>query len=419
MLSHLKKRLKKQKNKGYFLSKLYNNLLEVYLYFKYKYIRIKNPLEPKMVFFESFLGKQVACSPKALYEYMLSEPRFKDYTFVWALRPAKKKNPPELLLNDRTILVTYKSGKYYQYLAKSKYWITNWRLPVFITKKRNQVFIQTWHGTPLKKIGLDSTLESNPLASQKKSHRMYLHDSKNYDYLVSPSPFCTRVFTSAFGLDKLHKENILIETGYPRNDQLLTSVESDIINIKTSLNLPLDKKIILYAPTWRDNQHVPGVGNTFDIAEHFYRFMREISDDYIIIVRLHYLIASKVDLSEFEGKVYNFSSLDDINQLYLISDILITDYSSVFFDYANLYKPILFYMYDLEAYQTEIRDFYIDLSELPGPIIRTQDDLLQAMSHLDEISQEYQERYQLFCDKYNRLDDGFASQRVLDICIPK
>lgn len=418
MISHIKKLLKKLKNSDYFLSKVYRKLVEVYMYFKYRYIRRQNPTNSKMVLFESFLGKQVACSPKALYECMLQDERFSDFTFVWALRASKKKHPPELLKNNRTIIVQYKSGNYYKYLSMSKYWITNWRLPTFITKKKEQVLIQTWHGTPLKKIGLDSTIESNPLSSQKRSHKIYLKDSRNYDYLVSPSAFCTKVFTTAFGLDKLHKENILIETGYPRNDYLLNYKESDVIAVKESLNLPPDKKIILYAPTWRDNEHTLGVGNTFDIDKHFRQFMDTISDDYIIIVRLHYLIASKVDLSEYEGKVFNFSRLDDINQLYIISDILITDYSSVFFDYANLNKPILFYMYDLEEYQTQIRDFYIDLDELPGPILQTQDALLEAVYHIDEVSPAFSERYQIFCDKYNRLDDGQASRRVLDICIP-
>lgn len=418
MISHLKKYLKKLKNSDYFLSKVYRKLTEVYMYFKYIHICRQNPIDSKMVFFESFLGKQVACSPKALYECMLQDERFNDYTFVWALRSAKKKKAPELLHNDRTIIVQYKSRNYYKYLSMSKYWITNWRLPTFITKKKEQVLIQTWHGTPLKKIGLDSTIESNPLTSQKRSHKIYLKDSRNYDYLVSPSAFCTRVFTTAFGLDKLHKEDILIETGYPRNDFLLNYKESDVLAVKESLGLPLDKKIILYAPTWRDNEHTLGVGNTFDIEKHFCQFMDTVSDDYIIIVRLHYLVASKVDLSRYEGKVFNFSNLDDINQLYIISDILITDYSSVFFDYANLNKPILFYMYDLEEYQTQIRDFYFDLAELPGPIIQTQEELLDAVYHVDEISQEYAERYQIFCEKYNSLDDGQASRRVLDICIP-
>ncbi len=417
MKKQIKNTLRNLKNKSYILSKLYIKLVQFYLYLKYKKICRENPTNDKVIVFESFLGKQYGCSPKAIYNYILTDDRFKDYTFVWAFRSARLQELGEQFTDPRTVLVKYKSGDYYRYFAMAKYWITNWRIPPYMTKKKDQILIETWHGTPLKKIGLDSTIEGNPLASQKKSHKMYLKDSRDYDYFVSPSAFCTKVFTTAFGLDRLHKEHILIESGYPRNDYLLTHKPKDAVRIREELHIPKDKKVILYAPTWRDNQHTLGVGNTLDIEKHFTKFMENIIDDYVIIVRLHYLIASQVDLSRYEGRVFNYSNLDDVNLLYVISDILITDYSSVFFDYANLHRPILFYMYDLEEYRTQIRDFYIDLEELPGPVIETEDALLDAVAHIDEIKRDYQESYQKFCDTYNYLDDGHAAEHIVNACI--
>ena len=367
--------------------------------------------------FESFIGKQYACSPKAIYNYLINDERFADFTFVWAFRAGKLKKIKSEFTDSRTILVEYKSGKYYEYFAKAKYWVTNWRIPPYMTKKKDQILIETWHGTPLKKIGIDLKIEGNALASQKKSHKMYLLDAKGYDFFVSPSAFCTKVFTTAFGLDQLHKENILIETGYPRNDYLINYSKEDVTHIKQRLNIPTDKKVILYAPTWRDNQHTLGVGNTLDVENHFSKFMQTISDDYVIIMRLHYLVASKINLSGYEGKVFNYSQLDDVNLLYVISDILITDYSSVFFDYANLHRPILFYMYDLDDYQNNVRDFYIDLKELPGPIIKTEEALLDAVYNIDTITNQYSTSYQIFCDTYNYLDDGKAAERVVNTCI--
>ena len=246
---------------------------------------------------------------------------------------------------------------------------------------------------------------------------MYLNDAKGYDFFISPSAFCTKVFTTAFGLDQLHKEHILIETGYPRNDFLLNYKQDDTNSIKNKLKIPLDKKVILYAPTWRDNQFALGVGNTLDVENHFSKFMKSINDDYVIIMRLHYLVASKLNLSEYEGKVFNYSQLDDVNLLYVISDILITDYSSVFFDYANLHRPIIFYMYDLDDYQNNVRDFYIDLKELPGPIIKTEEELLDAVYNIETIENKYLDLYQTFCDTYNYLDDGKATERVVNTCI--
>lgn len=417
MKEKIKEFLRNLATKNYVFKKAYTYLVEKYLYFKYKKISRENPTNEKIVMFEAFLGKQCACSPKAIYEYMLQDERFADYTFVWAFRENKLKKMKKQLKNPQTIVVEYKSKKYYKYFAKAKYWITNWRIPLYMTKKPDQILIETWHGTPLKKIGLDQNIESNPLASQKKSHKMYIDDAKRYDYFVSPSAFCTRVFATSFGLDQLHKEDILIETGYPRNDFLLNYTQEDVGKIKKKLKIPQDKKVILYAPTWRDNQHTLGVGNTLDIEDHFYRFLDMIGEEYVVIVRLHYLIASKVNLSAYKGRVFNFSSLDDINQLYVISDILITDYSSVFFDYANLHRPVLFYMYDLEEYSTQVREFYIDLEELPGPILKTQEELLAAVSDIENIEKRYQEKYQKFCDTYNYLDDGMASKRVAELCI--
>ncbi|MGI6010625.1 MAG: CDP-glycerol glycerophosphotransferase family protein [Ruminococcus sp.] len=415
MLNYLQK-------KSYFFRKLKVKILDIYMAAKYRKLKSETPTEEKVVMFESFLGKMYACSPKAIYNYMLQDERFSDYKFVWAFRKWKlkklKEESPELT-DPRTILVRYKSDSYYKYLAASKYWVTNWRLPNHISKKKDQILIETWHGTPLKKIGLDSTIEGNPQASQRRSHKLYLHDSKMYDYLVSPSAFCTKVFATAFGLDQLNKKNILIETGYPRNDYLLNYTKDDADAIKEELNIPKDKKVILYAPTWRDNQHTLGVGNTLDVEQHFFKFLDELSEDYVVIMRLHYIVANKVDLSAYAGKVFDYSKLDDVNKLYVISDILITDYSSVFFDYANLNRPILFYMYDLEEYQTQIREFYIDLTELPGPIVKTQEELLDAVYRIEDVREEYQESYKTFCDTYNYLDDGNAAQRVVDICFQR
>lgn len=413
----IKKILNPLKNKNYFFKKMYEMAIEIYLHIKYKYICYKNPTNDKIIVFESFIGKQYACSPKAIYNYLLNDDRFADFIFVWAFRKGKLKEIKNEFDNSRTILVEYKSGKYYEYFSKAKYWITNWRILPYMTKKKNQILIETWHGTPLKKIGIDLKIEGNALASQKKSHKMYLKDAKGYDFFVSPSAFCTKVFTTAFGLDQLHKENILIETGYPRNDYLINYPEEAVILIKQQLNIPLDKKVILYAPTWRDNQHTLGVGNTLDVENHFSKFMQTISDDYVIIMRLHYLVASKINLSEYQGKVFNYSQLDDINLLYVISDILITDYSSVFFDYANLHRPILFYMYDLDDYQNNVRDFYIELEELPGPIIKTEEDLLDAVYNIKDIENQYSALYQTFCATYNYLDDGKAAERVVNACI--
>ena len=176
------------------------------------------------------------------------------------------------------------------------------------------------------------------------------------------------------------------------------------------------KKYILYAPTWRDNQHQAGIGYTYKTEVDFDKLKANLGDEYIILFRAHYLVANSFDFDKYKGFVYDVSKVNDINHLYVISDLLVTDYSSVFFDYANLKRPEIFYMYDLEAYGNEIRGFYIDLDELPGPIVQTEDELIKAINNA-ETDRSYDEKYKAFNDKFNYLDDGKAAQRVTEAII--
>ena len=127
----------------------------------------------------------------------------------------------------------------------------------------------------------------------------------------------------------------------------------------------------------------------------------------------YYFIANVFDFEKYKGFVYNVSEIDDVNELYIITDVLITDYSSVFFDYANLKRPMIFYMYDLEHYRDKSNGFYIDLDELPGNIVETQEDLEKEILALDK-NFVYDEKYKKFNEKYNYLDDGNASMRVVN-----
>src|SRR5699024_1230145 len=149
-----------------------------------------------------------------------------------------------------------------------------------------------------------------------------------------------------------------------RNDILYNkNNDRDINHLKSKMNLPLDKKIILYAPTWRDNEFYGKGKYKFNLKLDLERLRREVGNEYIVILRIHYLVATHIDISNFEGFAYDMSFYSDIGELYLISDLLITDYSSVFFDYANLKRPILFYTYDIDVYRDTLRGFYIDMEK--------------------------------------------------------
>lgn len=377
----------------------------------YIYYFLMNKTDNKLIVFESFMGRKYADSPKAIYQYMLDNDKYKDYTFIWFF-----KNPEVykyLESNNNTKVLRYRSNLYFKYYSKSKYWITNSRIPDTIIKRKDQIYIQCWHGTPLKKLGYDLEVQGgNAMNSISDIRKKYSVDAKKYNYMISPSKFCTEKFISAFNLKKYNKENIIIEKGYPRNDFLINYTKKDLSNIKKNLNLPNNKKIVLYAPTWRDNQHENNVGYTYKTEVNFDYLKGKLSGEYIILFRAHYFVANSFDFDKYKNFIYDVSDYDDINELYIISDLLITDYSSVFFDYSILKRPIIFYMYDLEEYKTKLRDFYIDLKELPGKIVENEKDLIKEMENSKEF--KYDKTYEEFNKKYTYLDDGKASKRVVE-----
>jgi len=232
--------------------------------------------------------------------------------------------------------------------------------------------------------------------------------------MLSPSAFCTEKFASAFNLKKLKKENVIVELGYPRNDFLFNHTKQDVDNLKESLGIPKDKKVILYAPTWRDNQHTAGVGYTYNLNVDFDRLKEKLEKDYVIIFRTHYFVANTFDFEKYKGFIFNMSDYDDVNDCYILSDMIITDYSSVFFDYANLKRPMLFYMYDLDEYKDELRGFYLDLNELPGPIVKIQEELEDEIINIDKYEAKYKEKYDAFNAKFNYLDDGKCAKKVIE-----
>ena len=384
---------------------LYLNRKINYLKYYYKY-----KVDEKMIFFEVFNGRNYACSPKAIYEYMIKEERFKDYKFVWAFKDIDKYK-----FDKNTIVVKSNSKDYFKYLASSKYWIVNSLIDVSIVKKKNQIYLQCWHGTPLKKLRYDIEVKGSVLNTINEIRKRNDLDAIKFDYFISPSKFCTEKFTSAFNLKKLGKENIIIEKGYPRNDFLFKYQEKDVNKVKKILKLPKDKKIILYAPTFRDNQHTSGVGYTYNLGIDFDKMQKELSKDYIILFRTHYFISNSFDFSKYKNFIYDVSNYDDINELYIISDLLITDYSSVFFDFSNLKRPMLFYMYDLDEYKNNLRDFYFDLDILPGPIVKQEDDLIKEIKNIDNYDVTYHDKYIKFNKKFNYLDDGNATKRVVEV----
>lgn len=368
----------------------------------------------KAILFCTFSGKGYSDSPRAIYEYMKDREEYQDYRFVWAFQ-----DPEQFAAvgeHERTTLVKYGSAAFEREMAAAGYWIQNFRVADHIWPKADQTYVECWHGTPLKRLGYDLRDSDNVMNSTKEIHQKYDLDAAKFRWILSPSAFCTRVFTSAWNLPAWGKENAVLEEGYPRNDFLLNHTDADRQAILERLHITPEeiggKKVVLYAPTWRDNQHDAELGYTYELGVDFDRLQKELGEDYVILFRAHYLVASQFDFAKYQGFVWNVSDYPDINDLYIAADLLVTDYSSVFFDYANLERPMVFYMYDLADYRDDIRGFYFDLSELPGPIVETEDGLIQAI-RAQSGAFVPDETYRAFRKKFNPLDDGQASRRVI------
>ena len=386
---------------------------------KYNINGLNKKTDPKIVLFSCFNGKSYTCSPKAIYEYMLSDDKYKDYQFIWFFKAEEVKKYDFLNKNRNTKVVSKKSKDYEKYLHIGKYWFFNFKIADYIIPKKDQVFTQCWHGTPLKRLGFDLTHYDNQLNTVKEMRKRYKIETEKFSYFISPSAYASGVFRSAWNLKEFGKNDIIIEKGYPRNDFLFKYTENDVSEIKKRI-LGEDiknKKIILYAPTYRANQHESGVGYVYKEEVDFEKMREKLGNEFIILFRPHYFVASVFNFDKYKGFVYNASDVDDINDLYVISDMLITDYSSVFFDYANLKRPMIFYMYDLDYYRDESNGFYFDVEEnLPGKIVKTDDDLIDEIIRVSKEF-KYDKKYEDFNKKFNYLDDGEASKRVVETVI--
>ncbi|GLZ10383.1 hypothetical protein Acsp04_06180 [Actinomadura sp. NBRC 104425] len=372
------------------------------------------------VVFSCFNGRQYSDSPKAIHLEMVARGLAGDLEQLWVVNDAQVELPDTLTplrLNGR---------EWHEAIASSRYIITNHRLGDWFQRHPDQVVLQTWHGTPLKKVGRDVKEAHFAYAPGMKQAYRSLSKGKGkgeeaqagpalpeWTHLLSPNPFSTEIFRRAFSF-----KGEIIEAGYPRND-LLYHPEADRIaaQVRARLGVPAGKRIVLYAPTWRDDQYYSRGRYKFDLRLDLDRAKAALGDDHVLLVRLH---SNVVDGVPEDGEfVMDVSLYPDITDLYLISDLLITDYSSVMFDYANTRRPMLFFTYDLADYRDRLRGFYLDFqAEAPGPLLETSDAVIEAIRDIEPIAKEYRDNYDAFVERFCPLDDGRASARVVDRLFP-
>lgn len=346
------------------------------------------------VLFESFQGKVIGDNPLDIF--LEVQKRFPELELIWTT--GKNTEAPAGARGVR-----FGSREWLQALATSKYLVNNTNFPWYFRKVDGQVYLQTWHGTPLKRLGRE--IPNNNLT---KSYLDTMDREASYwDFLISPSPFCTEVFPGAFG----YRGNI-IETGYPRNDRLskITGSQRQEIRERIGISDP-STIVVMYAPTWRDYAR-SATGNWQSV--NFMDENIELPAGFQMIYRGH-TNTHAVHNNDVAGRAIDVTMYPDVTELYIAADVMITDFSSVMFDYTVTGKPIMFLAPDLERYRAE-RGFYFDFEKLsPGPILNTDKEVLHTLARIDQVSIEFEDRYRDWQQKFNSLEDGNAAKRVVDL----
>jgi CDP-glycerol glycerophosphotransferase len=356
------------------------------------------PLREAIVY-ASFWGRQYSDNPRAIHEELVR--REAPLEHIWVVRDAAFRPPPG------ATAVRSGSREHYEAMATARYIVVNDHLPEWFSRRPDQVCLQTWHGTPLKRLGFD-VLEVRK--STRRAKQRWGEQAASWQYVLSPNHFSTPLLRDAFAL-----EGEILETGYPRIDRLVRADRDDAgREVRERLGIPDGVRTILYAPTYRDHI-VDGRGRyRLDMHLDVERLRSAIGRDSVFLFRKHHRISDAVPATA-DGFVRDVSSFPDASELLLAADVLVTDYSSLMFDFANTGRPIVFFTYDLDTYRDQVRGFYLDFErQAPGPLLRTSDELAAALADTDGLRPEYADRYSEFVAAYCELDDGLAASRVID-----
>jgi len=380
-----------------------NNISLIMDYAKYyKKLSVKE----NRILYQSRDGKNMSDSPYAIFKYLINNSKYNNFIHVWAcesneIRKYYKRKYRHL---ENVKFVVIHGDEYLKELSQCKYLINNSSFSIYFCSKPEQIYINTWHGTPLKHLGLD--LDNSLLAIQNLT-RNFLHTS----YLLTQNRHTTNVFEKSFQLKGLYTGEV-IEDGYPRTDLTINTPYKNVKKelLKTNKKIKFKKhKNLLFAPTYRGDFMNP----SDDIDELLKNVKAlEKNTEYNILLKVHPFIYQDVA----EDKRFNNYLIPDTmdpNEVLCLADLLVTDYSSIFFDFLVTNKPIIFYTSDYEKYKHE-RGLYIDVESLPGPTTTNIEDLIKTINKSLYNEQKYLDLYKYFKNQYVSHDDGQVTKRLID-----
>ena len=374
-----------------------------------KYSR-KFPIDEKVFLFEVYRGEKIGDTPYAMFLEMLNDTFYSDVTFIWTINSKDNAYRKKISHFSNVKFCRRDDRQYVKALAQAKYLINNKAFPHYFIKRDGQIHISSWHATAFKALGKH---QGGAMGQFKNITRNYVQT----DYLVMPNRFTSDIMLESTDVHDIFP-GYVIEEGYPRNDLIINTKREEIAAIlKDVLSFNENKKIILYAPTWRGE-----TGNyentTQETFENLKEIQKNIGDGYELFLKVHDLTAKYIEGNAEASKFKIIPDWIDTNELLNIVDILITDYSSIFIDFLILERPIIFYTYDLEEY-TKDRGLYFDMNDMPGPNCFTAAEVVSAVKEADKLIARYQDRYDELKEKFCGRDDGNAGKRVCDIIFKK
>lgn len=343
------------------------------------------PIKKNKILFETCNG-EVKDHLKAIYDYMKHQ-EIDDYDFKWVIT---KGNDISAIQGNE--IVYRKTIGYFYHLLTSHYWMRTHSVSTIVKKREGQIYIQLWHGPgAIKKEGFD-------IEGVENTGETVFH-AKEWDYFIATDEICQRYIQSA---TNIRIPRILL--GSCRSDALINVNQDKYYTLRADMGVTLEEKLVLYAPTFRDKDL-----ETSSVSLKIKELCKQ--EGIRVVLRLHPWVKERLNIKEYDSSVIDGNQYASIMDLYLASDILITDYSSVSIEYALLKKPILYYMYDLNDYEVERGFYYNYLDHLAGPIIKTEEELIRAVLEIDKVVGDYREKYEAYNHRYNRHNDGHVCER--------
>lgn len=355
------------------------------------------PLQNKIVF-SSFHGRNYEGNPKYISDYLLE--KRKDIKQVWINHTKKKFD-----LDSSIKIVKWGSIQMIYEMATAKVWIDSHNKPTWIRKRKKQFYIETWHGgLGIKKIEADAEEKYS-----SKDVKNIKHNSKMADLFISNCTHLTNIYKRAFWYD-----GPILESGFPKNDVFYTS-KDELEKIRTKvlnkLNIPTNKKIFLYAPTFRDKKNLDAYDIDFKMLEQ--TLNSKFKGEFVLLFKMHPEMAHlSEEYSNLNEGVINVTQYDNMQELIIATDIFITDYSSGIFDFASLRRTGFLYAKDIDDYENE-RGFYFDLRNLPFPLAKNNEELRDIISKFDY--DKYIEKLEKFFKENGLKDNNNSVQKITSV----